>query len=89
MASHPDLVRATVVALLEDAAKGDLAAAKLIGPFLNQGLGMPTERVEVVAPSSVDDLDAMDTAQLEGYVETLRAARQLQAVPDEQPAETV
>ena len=89
MARNPGLVAQATLVLLEDAAKGDRGAAKLIGPFLNQGLGLPTERVEITTPSSADDLDQMDTAQLESYVETLRAARQLQAVPDEDPAQAV
>jgi hypothetical protein len=76
MAERPDLVRAATLVLLEDAAKGDRGAAKLLGPMLNQAHGMPTERVMVTSPESVDDLDAMDTAQLESYVETLRAQRQ-------------
>ena len=89
MARNPGLVAQATLVLLEDAAKGDRGAAKLIGPFLNQGLGLPTERVEIVSPSSAEDLDGMDTAQLESYVETLRAARQAAAAAEEQPAEAV
>jgi hypothetical protein len=60
----------TLIAL---AADGDRAAALALIPYLNQGLGMPTERVEVGAPSSAADLAAMGTDELAAFVAARRA----------------
>jgi hypothetical protein len=54
--------------LCEAAAKGDIVAAKALIPWLNQALGMPTERVEQRVPGSLEELEQMDTAQLEVLV---------------------
>jgi hypothetical protein len=75
LARNPEKVRRAVLVLLEDAAAGDKVAAKGLIPYLNQGLGMPTERVEVLEPASAGDLDSMTTEQLHAYVASRRAAR--------------
>lgn len=77
-------VRATVRTLLTAAAGGDVAAAKACIPYFNQGLGMPTERVEHKLPS-LADLEGLETAQLEEMVARGREQR-LRAV--EPQAET-
>jgi hypothetical protein len=46
------------------AGNGDLNAAKALIPWLNQALGMPTERVEHRIPSTVQVLEQMDSEQL-------------------------
>lgn len=66
----------TLIAL---AADGDRQAALALIPYLNQGLGMPTERVEVGAPASAADVAAMGTAELAAFVAARRAK---QAPPD-------
>jgi hypothetical protein len=79
----------TVRLLCRSAEGGDLAAAKALIPWLNQALGMPTERVEHRPPSTLQELEQMDTAELErlvarGRERRLRAAR---AVPGTAGAE--
>jgi hypothetical protein len=54
---------------------GDLKAAKALIPWINQALGMPTERVEHRVPSSLEELEQMDTAQLEALVAEERRQR--------------
>jgi hypothetical protein len=79
------MVRATIRTLLVASSGGDVAAAKAVIPYINQGLGMPTERVEHRLPS-IDELEGLETAQLEEIVAQGRAAR-LHAVADpEAPA---
>jgi len=55
-----------VVDVLVDAAVlGDLSSAKLLGPYLNQGLGLPTERVEATLTASGEgEIEALPTADL-------------------------
>lgn len=81
LAERHTQLRATVHTLLDAAAAGDLQAAKLVGPYLNQAHGLPTERVEVTTPSSGADLDGMSTADLEKLVREQRAS--LRAVDDQ------
>lgn len=76
LGSHPELVRRATLTLLEDAAAGDRSAAKLLGPYINQALGMPTETVEVTQPTTADDLSRMDTQALETWIAARRAARE-------------
>jgi hypothetical protein len=57
----------------------DLQAAKALIPWLNQAHGMPTERVEHRPPSTLEELEQMDTAELERLVARGRE-RRLQAV---------
>lgn len=73
LARKPALVRQAVLVLLEDAASGDRVAAKALIPYLNQGLGMPTETVQVGTPESSHDLERMDTADLAAFVASRRA----------------
>jgi len=68
-------LRAAIQTLIDDAAQGDVQAAKLLVPYLNQALGLPTETVEVKVPQSAADLERMPTPQLEAHLATLRAAR--------------
>jgi hypothetical protein len=69
-------VEATVSTLLSMAAEGDRQAALAVIPYLNQGLGMPTERVVMSEPQSASDLQEMDTAALAEWARQrrLRAA---------------
>lgn len=69
-------VKRTVEVLLDAASQGDLAAAKAVIPYLNQGLGMPTEHVALSAPETSEDLAAMGTADLAAYVAARRQRRQ-------------
>jgi hypothetical protein len=55
------------------AGNGDLQAAKALIPWLNQALGMPTERVEHRRPSR--ELEQMDEEQLERLVAQGRRKR--------------
>jgi hypothetical protein len=90
MAEKHVQLRATVHTLLDAAATGDVQAAKLVGPYINQAEGMPTERTVSLPPESEGDIKAMPTADLLALVRERRAARQLRAVGDpdqEQPRE--
>lgn len=69
-------VQRTVTVLLDMAADGDKDAAKALIPWLNQGLGMPTERVQVSRPESAEDLASMPTAQLRDFVAERKRRRQ-------------
>jgi hypothetical protein len=80
LVAEADKVDRAVRHLVTAAADGDLAAAKALIPWLNQALGMPTERVEHRLPARLEELDAMDEAQLERLVATGRG-RRLRAVP--------
>lgn len=73
LAERPALVRKAVLVLLEDAAAGDRVAAKALIPYLNQGLGMPTETVQVQRPETTQDLEKMDTADLAAFIASRRA----------------
>jgi hypothetical protein len=83
LASEAENVERAVKLLCRSAGNGDLQAAKALIPWLNQALGMPTERVEHRPPSTLTELQEMDTAALEALVargreQRLRAVR---AVP--------
>jgi hypothetical protein len=79
--------RATDVALvvnnLIDRAKtGDMKAQSLLLPYINQALGLPTERLEHSAPQDASGLRSASTEELEALVARGRS-RRLSAVPDE------
>ena len=89
LAAEAANVERAVKLLCRSAGGGDLAAAKALIPWLNQALGMPTERVEHRPPSTLKEIQEMDTAELErlvarGRERRLRAA---QAVPGTAGAE--
>jgi hypothetical protein len=67
--------------LVDAAARGDIQAAKALIPWINQALGMPQERVQHTTPSTLEELERMDTAQLEQLVAAGRK-RRLAAVPE-------
>lgn len=74
LAARADAVAATVDVLLDAASSGDLASAKLLVPYLNQGLGLPTERVQITGLHEGADLAAMRDEELQALV--ARAAAQ-------------
>jgi hypothetical protein len=53
-------------------------------PWVNQALGMPTERVEHRKPTSLEELEQMETSELEALVAPGRK-RRLQAPVDPPP----
>jgi hypothetical protein len=61
--------------LVDAAARGDIAAAKALIPWLNQAFGMPQERVQHTTPSTLEELERMDTASLEELVRKGRERR--------------
>lgn len=75
LVAEADDVRATVRSLLSKAAGGDIRAATALIPWLNQGLGMPTERVEHQLPSSTDEVATASTAALAQLVAEGRRRR--------------
>jgi hypothetical protein len=77
-------IRSAVALLADAAAGGDLKSAQALLPWIDQALGRPTERHEVTTPTSLDDLESMDTSALERLVAEGRA-RRLRAV---QPSES-
>lgn len=80
-------VQATVETLLDMAADGDRQAALALIPYLNQGLGMPTERVEMSQPETAADLAAMGTDDLARWAAARRQAAA--AAPAAEPAAAV
>jgi hypothetical protein len=68
-------IKAAISVLARSAAGGDVRSAQALIPWLDQALGKPTERVEVRSPSTLDDLEAMDTPSLERLVAEGRARR--------------
>jgi hypothetical protein len=89
LAVEAENVEKAVRLLCRSAGGGDLAAAKALIPWLNQALGMPTERVEHRPPTTLREIQEMDTKELDrlvarGRERRLRAAR---AVPGTAGAE--
>lgn len=74
--SDPVQLRQVVRVLRTMAAQGDKDAAKALIPYLNQGLGMPTETVRVEQPETLEDVRSMTTAELREYAASRRAAAQ-------------
>src|SRR5215216_5912557 len=68
LAEKAEQVHQAVRLLCDSAAAGDLKSAQALIPWLNQALGMPTERVERRKPSSLEELEQMNTAELEAIV---------------------
>jgi hypothetical protein len=70
--------------LCDAAARGDIAAAKALIPWLDQALGRPVERREFVRPTTLDELEQMDEADLERLVAEGRE-RRLRVVGEPEP----
>ena len=68
-------IRLALHVLATAAAAGDVRSAQALIPWLNQGLGMPTERIEASTSASAADLAALSTAELEALVEAKRSER--------------
>jgi hypothetical protein len=66
--------------LCRSAGNGDLQAARALIPWINQALGMPTERVEHRVPQSLRELEELSTEQLAVLVEKGRR-RRLESLP--------
>jgi hypothetical protein len=64
LAEKAEQLRATVHTLLDAAATGDLQAAKLVAPYLNQAYGMPTERLVHEVPQTPEEIRQLPTAEL-------------------------
>jgi hypothetical protein len=77
-------IRSAVALLADSAAGGDLKSAQALLPWIDQALGRPTERHEVTTPTSLEDLESMDTGALERLVAEGRA-RRLRAVGEAEP----
>jgi hypothetical protein len=52
-----------------------LKSAQALIPWIKQALGMPTERVQHRTPSSLEEQEQMDTAELEALVAEGRRKR--------------
>jgi hypothetical protein len=79
LASEAENVERAVKLLCRSAGSGDLQATKALIPWLNQGLGMPTERVEHRSPSTLAEVQELSTAELQRLVAEGRE-RRLQAL---------
>jgi hypothetical protein len=72
--------------LCDAAAKGDIAAAKALIPWLDQALGRPVERREFVRPTTLDELENMPQEALERLVAEGRERRlRLVGEPEKTP----
>jgi hypothetical protein len=67
--------------LCDSAAAGDLKSAQALIPWINQALGMPTERVEHRKLSSLEELEQMDTAELQALAEGRRRRLERLSLP--------
>src|SRR3954470_15961617 len=61
LASEAENVERAVRLLCRSAGGGDLQAARALIPWLNQGLGMPTERVEHRSPSTLAEVQELSS----------------------------
>jgi hypothetical protein len=89
--ARPAVMARVIDTAMDMAANGDIGAMKTLIPYMNQGLGMPTETVHVTTPESLTDLERMDTDALASWVAAQRAARAAQAAEQlaaEHPAST-
>jgi hypothetical protein len=84
LAEKAEQVHQAVGLLCDSAAAGDLKSAQALIPWINQALGIPTERVQHRTPSSLEELEQMDTAELEALVAEGRK-RRLMAVREPSP----
>lgn len=65
LAAQATKLQRTVTVLLDAAAEGDLQAAKLVAPYINQAHGMPAQRVDTYESShDLDDLSSLSTEEL-------------------------
>lgn len=76
LAANASRLQRTVEVLLTAASEGDLAAAKLVAPYINQAHGMPAQRVETheVSDDTLGDLSSLTTEQLQQRLQAARAA---------------
>ena len=63
-------MRQAVEVLCDAAAAGDVAAAKLLIPYLNQGYGMPQEKVTFDVPQTAQEVASLPAAELLRLVES-------------------
>jgi hypothetical protein len=84
--SRPAVLARVVDTLMDMAAAGDQGAAKALIPYMNQGFGAPTERVEVLTPESRADIEAMPTDQLAALVQRKRQLRAVAAEDEDREA---
>lgn len=75
LASKHREITSAIGVLADSAASGDVRSAQALIPWINQGLGMPTERLEHRVPGSLDELKALETSQLEELVAARRRQR--------------
>ena len=75
LVANAENINKAISVLARSAADGDVRSAQALIPWVNQALGMPTERVEVSDPTTLDDLEGMTSAQLEAKVAEGRARR--------------
>jgi hypothetical protein len=68
-------IRLAIHSLADSAAGGDRQAALALIPWLNQALGLPTERVEMVQPRSSAEVAALSDEELAALVASGRVAR--------------
>lgn len=68
-------IRQAIFVLADSAASGDVRSAQALIPWLDQALGKPTERVEHTAPVTPEDLQGLDTAELQRLVAEGRRRR--------------
>jgi hypothetical protein len=80
LAEKAEQVHQAVRMLCDSAAAGDLKSAQALIPWINQALGMPTERIEHRTPADAAEVSALDDEQLAALVRRGREAR-LRAVP--------
>jgi hypothetical protein len=75
LVAQAENVHKAVTLLCEAAGRGDLAAAKALVAYFDQGLGRPVERHELRQASSVEELESLETHELEALVAQGRSRR--------------
>jgi hypothetical protein len=75
LAEKHDEIRRALHVLATAAASGDVKSAQALIPWLNQGLGMPTERIQTNTTLDADGLASLSTDELQEFVALKRRER--------------
>jgi len=81
LAEKHEEIRKALHVLATAAAGGDVKSAQALIPWLNQGLGMPTERIDARTSVDASELAGLSTGELQEYV-ALKRRERLRSVAD-------
>jgi hypothetical protein len=88
LAEKHDEIRRALHVLATAAASGDVKSAQALIPWLNQGLGMPTERIQQSTTLDAADLASLSTDELQELVALKRRERmRAESTPQAEPGQ--